>query len=180
MDPTWLWLWRRPAATAPIRLLAWEPPYTASEALKRQERKRKKDGRNEQRKMKKKKQSRDEVEMGPPFVSCGHAVRPRAGHSGCRPCICFTSGLLLGLVTTAWERPCPSEGQQPQEPAGDDGMGSDVSTQQEVQAPLSPDTLVLLQGCCPRITTLPLLQWKPNLLLSKFQEEAAKRKTRTI
>ena len=26
-----LWLWRRPAATAPIRPLAWEPPY--AEAL---------------------------------------------------------------------------------------------------------------------------------------------------
>ena len=22
-----LWLWHRPVATAPIRLLAWEPPY---------------------------------------------------------------------------------------------------------------------------------------------------------
>ena len=30
-DPTLLWLWRRPVATAPIRPLAWEPPY-ASEA----------------------------------------------------------------------------------------------------------------------------------------------------
>ena len=26
-DPTLLWLWCRPAATALIRLLAWEPPY---------------------------------------------------------------------------------------------------------------------------------------------------------
>ena len=24
-----LWLWHRPAATAPILLLAWEPPYAA-------------------------------------------------------------------------------------------------------------------------------------------------------
>jgi len=24
-----LWLWLRPAATAPVRPLAWEPPYTA-------------------------------------------------------------------------------------------------------------------------------------------------------
>ena len=28
-DPALLWLWRRPAATAPIRHLAWEPPYAA-------------------------------------------------------------------------------------------------------------------------------------------------------
>ena len=28
-DPAWLWLWRRPAATALIQPLAWEPPYAA-------------------------------------------------------------------------------------------------------------------------------------------------------
>ena len=28
-DPALLWLWRRPAATAPIRPLAWESPYAA-------------------------------------------------------------------------------------------------------------------------------------------------------
>ena len=32
-DPTWLWLW--PAATDPIRPLAWEPPYAVGAALKR-------------------------------------------------------------------------------------------------------------------------------------------------
>ena len=26
-DLALLWLWHRPAATAPIRPLAWEPPY---------------------------------------------------------------------------------------------------------------------------------------------------------
>ena len=30
------WLWHRPSATAPIEPLAWEPPYAASAALKRQ------------------------------------------------------------------------------------------------------------------------------------------------
>ena len=29
-----LWLWHRPAATAPMRPLAWEPPYAAGAALK--------------------------------------------------------------------------------------------------------------------------------------------------
>ena len=29
LDLVWLWLWRRPAATAPIRPLAWELPYAA-------------------------------------------------------------------------------------------------------------------------------------------------------
>ena len=32
----WLWLWRRPAAAALIQPLAWEPPYAAGAALKRQ------------------------------------------------------------------------------------------------------------------------------------------------
>ena len=32
-DPTLLWLWRRPTATAPIRPLAWEPPHAAGLAL---------------------------------------------------------------------------------------------------------------------------------------------------
>ena len=32
-DPALLWLWCRPAATALIRPLAWEPPYSAGTAL---------------------------------------------------------------------------------------------------------------------------------------------------
>ena len=31
-DPSLLWVWRRPVATAPIRPLAWEPPYAAGAA----------------------------------------------------------------------------------------------------------------------------------------------------
>ena len=31
-DPALLWLWHRQAATAPIRPLAWEPPYAAGAA----------------------------------------------------------------------------------------------------------------------------------------------------
>ena len=30
-----LWLWHRPAATAPIRPLAWEPPYAVGTALEK-------------------------------------------------------------------------------------------------------------------------------------------------
>ena len=42
LDAALLWLWRRPAATAPIRPLAWEPPYAievAQEMAKRQKKK---------------------------------------------------------------------------------------------------------------------------------------------
>ena len=35
-DPALLWLWYRPAAAALIQPLAWEPPYAAGAALKRQ------------------------------------------------------------------------------------------------------------------------------------------------
>ena len=38
-DPTLLWLWHRLATAAPIRPLAWEPPYAvgaAQEIAKRQ------------------------------------------------------------------------------------------------------------------------------------------------
>ena len=41
LDPALLWLWCRPAATALIRPLAWEPPYAvgaAQEIAKRQKR----------------------------------------------------------------------------------------------------------------------------------------------
>ena len=39
-----LWLWRRPAATAPIRPLAWEPPYAVGAALEKAKRPKKEAG----------------------------------------------------------------------------------------------------------------------------------------
>ena len=35
LDLAFLWLWRKPAATAPIQLLAWELPFAVGAALKR-------------------------------------------------------------------------------------------------------------------------------------------------
>ena len=35
LDPALLCLWRRPVATAPIRPLAWEPPYAEGAALEK-------------------------------------------------------------------------------------------------------------------------------------------------
>ena len=40
-DLALLWLWHRLVATAPIGPLAWEAPYAAGAALKRQKKKRK-------------------------------------------------------------------------------------------------------------------------------------------
>ena len=42
LDPALLWLWCRLAATVQIQPLAWEPPYAAGAALKRQKEKEKK------------------------------------------------------------------------------------------------------------------------------------------
>ena len=42
LDLAWLWLWLWLAATAPIRPLAWEPPYAKGAALKQTEKKKKK------------------------------------------------------------------------------------------------------------------------------------------
>ena len=42
LDPTLLWLRRRPAATAPIGPLAWEPPHAVGAALERQKKTKKK------------------------------------------------------------------------------------------------------------------------------------------
>ena len=41
-DPTWLWLWHGLAAVAPIRSVAWEPPYATGAALKKKLSKKKK------------------------------------------------------------------------------------------------------------------------------------------
>ena len=49
-DLVLLWLWHRPAATAPIGPLAWEPPYAMDADLKKQKDKKKKKKRKEERK----------------------------------------------------------------------------------------------------------------------------------
>ena len=38
-DPALLWLWHRPVAIAPIRPLAWEPPYAAGAAQRNSKKK---------------------------------------------------------------------------------------------------------------------------------------------
>ena len=42
-DPVLLWLWHRPSAAAAIQPLAWELPYAAGAALKRQKQKQRKE-----------------------------------------------------------------------------------------------------------------------------------------
>ena len=51
-DPALLWLWHRPAAVAPIRPLAWEPPYAAG-AAQRNSKKTKKKKKKKKKKPKK-------------------------------------------------------------------------------------------------------------------------------
>ena len=47
--PELLWLWRRPAATAPIHLLAWELPYAKGMALNKDKKKKKKKERKKEK-----------------------------------------------------------------------------------------------------------------------------------
>ena len=42
LDPVFLWLWRRPVATAPIGPLAWEPPYAMGNGRRKGKKKKKK------------------------------------------------------------------------------------------------------------------------------------------
>ena len=54
-DPMLLWLWCRPAATAPIQPIAWRPPYAAGAALEKAKRqKKKKEKKNPEKKTNKK------------------------------------------------------------------------------------------------------------------------------
>ena len=46
-NPVLLWLWCRPVATAPIRSLAWEPPYARERPYKRQKKRRRRRKKNQ-------------------------------------------------------------------------------------------------------------------------------------
>uniref|UniRef100_A0A8D1X3J3 WASP actin nucleation promoting factor n=1 Tax=Sus scrofa TaxID=9823 RepID=A0A8D1X3J3_PIG len=72
-DPTWLWLWCRPGATALIRPPAWEPPYAAGAAQEMAER---------QKKKKKKKKKEWEAGKAPIMVLVpSRIVSPQTGAS---------------------------------------------------------------------------------------------------
>ena len=52
LNPMLLWLWHRPVAIAPIRHLAWEPPYAARAAQRNSKKtKNKKTKKNKEREM---------------------------------------------------------------------------------------------------------------------------------
>ena len=50
-DPALTWMWFRPAATAPIKPLAWEPSFTTGAFLKRQKKKKKNEGKEKKIKL---------------------------------------------------------------------------------------------------------------------------------
>ena len=58
-DPVLLWLWHRPAATAPIGPLAWEPPYATGAALEKAKGQKKKKKKKERTKERKKERERE-------------------------------------------------------------------------------------------------------------------------
>ena len=53
LDLALLWPWRRPAATAPIRPLAWEPPCTMGAALENTKKTKKKKKKKREKSVKK-------------------------------------------------------------------------------------------------------------------------------
>ena len=56
-DPALLWLWRRPAAAAQIRLLAREPSYAVGVAPKKKKKKKKPKKKKKKKRPKKKKKN---------------------------------------------------------------------------------------------------------------------------
>ena len=73
-DPSLLWLWRRLVATAPIRLLAWEPPYVEGAALEKTKKKKKKKKESQPwRKLFKKKKK--ERELGKKSLNDSHKFK---------------------------------------------------------------------------------------------------------
>ena len=59
LDLAGLWLWSRPAATAPIQPLAWETPYASGAALKKKKKwKERKEGKRKERKKEKKRKEK--------------------------------------------------------------------------------------------------------------------------
>ena len=88
-DPALLWLWCRPEATAPIRPLAWEPPYAAGAAQ-----------RNSKKTKKKKKKEKAQGE----FLLWLSGLRIRLGSSHCGAAemnltrIHEVAGLIPGLI----------------------------------------------------------------------------------
>ena len=58
--PKLLWLWHRPAATAPIRPLAWELPYAARAALEKAKRQKTKNKTKQNKKQKQKQQQQQQ------------------------------------------------------------------------------------------------------------------------
>ena len=58
-DPVLLWLWCRLAATAWVRLLAWECPYAMGVTLKQQKKKKKRENEKERKKERKGKKERE-------------------------------------------------------------------------------------------------------------------------
>ena len=58
-NPEVLWLWHRLAATAPIRPLAWEPPYASGAAQKKAKRQKGKKKKREREKERERKEKRN-------------------------------------------------------------------------------------------------------------------------
>ena len=69
-DPTLLWLWCRSVATAPIRPLAWQPPYVTGSSPRKDKRKEgREEGRTRKEKKRKEKKRKERKKKKNPTVS---------------------------------------------------------------------------------------------------------------
>ena len=66
LDLSWLWLWCRLAAVAPVRPLAWELPYAAGAALKRRKKKKPKNKKQKTKQQQKQNKRKTEQSSPPP------------------------------------------------------------------------------------------------------------------
>ena len=91
-DLALLWLWCSPAATAPIRPLAWEPPHAVGMAQKRQKTKKKK------KKKKKRKKKKKNLKTYLIFIQSGTKIKRKISAEASQPKACTLAGLELEFI----------------------------------------------------------------------------------
>ena len=101
LDAALLWLWRRPVATAPVRPLAWEPPYAPGAARRNSKKTKKKKRKGENSgKLRKGKEYSDVKSLSLQNSRCSHKHPVWVVHTNQVPVICVVQSTTPGLVQT--------------------------------------------------------------------------------
>ena len=98
LDPAllWLWLWRRPAATALIRLLAWEPPYATGAALEKTKKQKNKQKNHMHTKTKTK-------DMNKHYMNIHAKSSAESGHKVLLPFVVIIVITINAIITSIYE-----------------------------------------------------------------------------